>query len=842
VIGSRRIDTKRKIITMHSIESRRTPRITVNRLATFTIVFFGLLPCAFRAEPVNATAELPAAARGLVGIPIQNIGNSAQILSEWLLVGPIKSESCADIEKRLFPVPAGESLTSAIESIAKVYPRSDATSHYDVPQVRYASRRRIVDMRRGLGQKYYADEGTSVQYAIARLRVGESKRALLQVASDDGMQIWINGERVMSSETEKKLSLFQESLHVDLRKGDNIIIVRVTNYRYGSGFAIQYQPSNNEAIKDALRAKLPFLVHDHSVKHNGLYVKVPAVPSGCVLDLTLRRVGGEVVGTYSIANDDGPIEMPEKFEDDAYVASIGYGEAQCEQYFLSAPPEQIFEALSIEMSKMIIHTPDWFEAKAAWTRAEILLRPENTRPADPGWREKITYTLANLSEVVSAQSRPARAVLHRRPGLRFFGFKSDIDGAERYYRVHLPIGFEKMSAVPLLVVLPTTISAQRPFLESPFAASHSEAIDLGEIAQRYGIAIVWSGYPSVPFGRPIEFGHLEEVIGDLSSRIRVDVERVSLYGTCSAGTSVAMASVIWPKRFASVVLHTPNIRRTKNSASDEDNLLMKTDAASKALVDSDPFTRFAQQNIPVLITHDGGEIGHGPLPATLEYLGETWKCGRVPTVAIDYRSSFPEAREELVMKWVSEQRRELPSSHRSSDIYSRRKPGSIACALAEPFALVVGTRGTKAQQLSIRNWAERFRAAWKTATFHSPDLYTDAEITEEQLQRTNLVLFGNIKTNTLWARVVPESIVSMEAKAVTIGGKEVLGTNLSLQAVVRSKEASDRVVVLIGGASVESIDFGTLDLSVDGWFDFSVWDNNGGKSVLLEAGEIIEAP
>lgn len=109
---------------------------------------------------------------------------------------------------------------------------------------------------------------------------------------------------------------------------------------------------------------------------------------------------------------------------------------------------------------------------------------------------------------------------------------------------------------------------------------------------------------------------------------------------------------------------------------------------------------------------------------------------------------------------------------------------------------------------------------------------TDMALTKEEEESCHLILLGNAQTNGVRRRYQVSIPVRMSPGSVEIGGEQWSGQKLGVQAVFAHPKNVSRRIVVIGADDVSSANIGTMDLSLDGWFDFAVWDH--GKLIAAD--------
>jgi hypothetical protein len=83
----------------------------------------------------------------------------------------------------------------------------------------------------------------AVAYALADLDRAEAGEATLEIGSDDGCAVWVNGERVHSSFAPRGLTPGQDKVKVSLRAGANQLLVKVSQGGGDWGFCLRVVPA-----------------------------------------------------------------------------------------------------------------------------------------------------------------------------------------------------------------------------------------------------------------------------------------------------------------------------------------------------------------------------------------------------------------------------------------------------------------------------------------------------------------------------------------------------------------------------------------------------------------------
>jgi CubicO group peptidase (beta-lactamase class C family) len=133
-------------------------------------------------------------------------------------------------------------------------PRIDATTSLDVDGHAYGVKAIDADSN-GVDLKtlYGADTDFRIAYAFGRINLAQATRARASFGSDDGAAVWVNGTRIHRLITPGR-ALNPESDHfeVDLKPGDNTVLVKVENGSGGWGFALELLDEQGQAQKKSL--------------------------------------------------------------------------------------------------------------------------------------------------------------------------------------------------------------------------------------------------------------------------------------------------------------------------------------------------------------------------------------------------------------------------------------------------------------------------------------------------------------------------------------------------------------------------------------------------------------
>ena len=685
-------------------------------------------------------------------------------------------------------------------------------------------------------------------YLACTLRCARPSKGFLMVGSADEEKVWLNEDLVGGAPTRRSVATYDDAFPVDFHAGDNFLlikVVRVANTAWG--FTARLESSAQSAAASALAGQgmLQGLLLSRSVLPVGapLELSPRGVPvgtsfeaqivdeSGTTIDRPLLKAG---IGRWLSATD----VPPGLYEIRLNLNGVVYREG-----FYIGEPDIMARRLVESAGRYRDDARVADDLAILQTRLDILLLPSNRQFASAGlrrdWERKMVYTLQECDHALRA-IEAGQDAFRNVPGLHFGAFRSGIDGQLECYRLFVPSSYDPAGpGLPLVIMLPTVTSASRPFIASAFVAAHSEAERTAVIAERHHVGILWSGFRNQPTGQPCEFVHLDEVLNAVGKDYRIDPSRITLLGSCSGGAMATMTAARWPGRFAGIGLLNPNFSLDKGT-SDELSELFEGSPGFRAWVehndDVEPFLKL--RGTPVYLIHDGAEPGHGDLKVSMEFSRMAGAAGfplrfeqHIQTLGQHFGAW------EYLIAWLADQRRDNPNSKWDTAVAPEPgRGGPAANVLAGRFVVVEGTEGTPSDRENTARIGDEFQDAWRKTHYGACRIATDRDLPAGEESASNLVLIGNPTTNVVWRRLAPHLPVSLRGDSLRVMNHSWTGHNLTIEAVFRNPSQPGRWLILLGSQDLASARFGTVNLSVEGWFDYAVWDAEGVGLKQVEAG------
>ena len=123
---------------------------------------------------------------------------------------------------------------------------------------------------------------------------------------------------------------------------------------------------------------------------------------------------------------------------------------------------------------------------------------------------------------------------------------------------------------------------------------------------------------------------------------------------------------------------------------------------------------------------------------------------------------------------------------------------------------------------SARCAADDFSQLWQHRYVVPCRMARADEVEPDEIQRSNLVLFGLPEDNSLLARILPKLPVKYEPDGFEIGGKKYGGPNAGLKLCYPNPLAPHRYVALMSGLTPDS--YVDMHRRLGNWFDWIVYD------------------
>lgn len=163
-----------------------------------------------------------------------------------------------------------------------------------------------------------------------------------------------------------------------------------------------------------------------------------------------------------------------------------------------------------------------------------------------------------------------------------------------------------------------------------------------------------------------------------------------------------------------------------------------------------------------------------------------------------------------------------------------RLEGPIEDAFMSPFLIVYGTASADQTENDVAEAeARRFVNDWQRVFVKPCRIKSDAQVTEDDVQAYNLILYGGPSCNTITRRVANQLPIQIEQNAVSVGAHRFEGEDVGVKLCYPNPLNRERYVVVFAGVTWRGLfqivnrfgnwfHWGPFDNR--NWFDYGVFD------------------
>jgi predicted esterase len=222
--------------------------------------------------------------------------------------------------------------------------------------------------------------------------------------------------------------------------------------------------------------------------------------------------------------------------------------------------------------------------------------------------------------------------------------------------------------------------------------------------------------------------------------------------------------------------------------------------------------------------------------------------GRVDLVRVD-GAEFPVAAKPAVPGYRLEKWAGAWRAASATGILKRKAlSGPFSDVFLDPFIVIYGTSGDSELHKNIsRGEAARFAADWQLRYGEGPRVKADSEVTDDDIAKFNLLIFGGADVNSVAAKMMPGMAVPVAVSdGVSIGTRVYKGHGAGVMVCCPNPLNPERMVALVAGTTPAALyqaysrtglwfNWGVYDEYK--WFDYAVFDNRtAGPDTFLAAG------
>jgi hypothetical protein len=519
--------------------------VAIAALAAATLAVEGGRAFGSRARAGEASVGAPG------GAPSLDEGGARRPAPEgkgqaWLLAGPFRVERLSGLENALDRdylassgmAPSGEASAAPLRigsSASKLWREAEGG----------AEEGDGVDFIAELGPSAY-----SVAYAYREVDATSSREVLLELGSDDGVKVWINGAMVLANHVRRALLPDEDSVVVSLAKGRNRVLVKVEQAEGEWGFKLRFAPLGGDRgpapVAGALKAYPDDLAVPVGGTIRGAVMPKPAAYEGIgkegIARVELLDASGaprasadaRVGGRFSLvvpAGLSGPLSLRARG-----LGALAGLASPATPLLAGDPAASAREGAALARSAAAAKAAARFaELPDPAATLELLARLlEGEVPAALGGFDPALQALAEIEAIAGPGG--ARAPFPR--GLWRYAFTSALDGSVQPYSLYLPAGYRKDGHYGLAVYLHGATGNDAAAAASVAAAEPEDMLVLAPFC-RGDLAYSGAG----------ERDAIDAI--DLTmKRYAIDADRVYLSGSSMGGFGTWKLAKLYPWKFA----------------------------------------------------------------------------------------------------------------------------------------------------------------------------------------------------------------------------------------------------------------------------------------------------
>lgn len=479
------------------------------------------------AEPVCSSQDRSIAKRELW------TAGESRFLRHWLMLGPVPGELTADAD-------GAASTAAPAAGQRQAFPAGRTLAW--APQASWGD---IVDVALLLTTAAYRGSHAAPErvYAFGLLHCERAADAVLSLASDSGLRVWLNGVPIGAQSGQRTLRLDQERVPMHLEKGDNRLLLALAHasgpWRFAArllapGQALPPRDELTPAVTAGADGSLSVRTDDDP-DVAGAPVHVAAVAPGGEILAQSDAPRGASVQLSTSPWPDGPYEIRlttrSPWGNETVTHVPGYkGDARlAAQHLLEAErrPEPGIPQATLHMLADMVRDR---------------LGPKPLAAPDDAWPQ-VHSALMEQTELQQQAAGKAGAV--RPYGFVRLAYNDDIDGSAQFCRAYLPPRYTAGQRWPLIIMLHGFNPDNPPYVRWWDVDKRHDPT-----AERHGVIFV------EPLGRGntqyqgIGEQDVMRCLAQAKERFSVDADRVYLTGESMGGEGTWLIASHHPELFA----------------------------------------------------------------------------------------------------------------------------------------------------------------------------------------------------------------------------------------------------------------------------------------------------
>jgi enterochelin esterase-like enzyme len=501
-------------VAFKSAPARHGGLLVVGFVIAF-VVLAGLIDRSMAAQPDGPLREL------------WSRGND-QFIRNWLFLGPIPA-SAAQLDSTVTPAPG------AVQALS-----GNLKSNW-VPNVAYHD---IVDLlevfARPLSRGHMA--APEAVYAYTTIGRAEEGEAILSLASDNAVQVWVNGKLVHEQPVDRPFEYDSDQVPVRLSKGENRILLRVLRVTGPSRLALRVVESG--AVLPRLTQIAPSMTSDadhllriktHSREEPGPAAQVDVLAAGGKPVAHSQAQRGDVVQFDTRAWRDGAYEVR--------VSTLTPDGGR----FISYLPWYKGDAIAaarrlLEQAPALPNGPVGLAARMLADMVRARLGNNLSTAPDDAWLS-IHSPLLEYEELLQANAGEPGPV--HPGGFVRLAYEDDIDGSAQFCRAYLPPDYSASRKSPVIIYLHGYNPANPVYVKWWSADQRHSAI-----ADKHNVIYIEPHARGNAQYLGIGEGDVLRCLAEARNRLNMDDNRLYLTGESMGGSGTWILSSRHPDLFA----------------------------------------------------------------------------------------------------------------------------------------------------------------------------------------------------------------------------------------------------------------------------------------------------
>jgi hypothetical protein len=165
--------------------------------------------------------------------------NDEGFMQKWLVLAPIplKSDESG----------AAGNDREAVKDEAKLKPKAGDKVKVDDKELawkEYTAKDHLLDFNGHLG----AQTEDAIGYAVTFITSPDDMKVKMKTGSDDQCKVWLNGKEVFKFTEPRPADKDQDSTDVELKKGVNVLVVKVVNEKIEWSFCVRFTDKDDKPI------------------------------------------------------------------------------------------------------------------------------------------------------------------------------------------------------------------------------------------------------------------------------------------------------------------------------------------------------------------------------------------------------------------------------------------------------------------------------------------------------------------------------------------------------------------------------------------------------------------